>query len=131
MIQQKPDIETSINSIVKKIAKCGVAGDDKLKNYIGGKVDAEIARLVEKGNMDWTEICFGQSDADEERMQAAEAAAAEAERAAALAQEAAAREARVVGARFKGDCQSRGIKDSGLVNEYPGSSELDANTKDP
>ena len=26
-----------------------------------------------------------------------------------------------VGARFKGDCQSRGIQDSGLVNECPGS----------
>ena len=36
-----------------------------------------------------------------------------------------------VGARFKGDCQSRGIQDSGLVNKYPGSSELDADAKDP
>ena len=36
-----------------------------------------------------------------------------------------------VGAQFKGDCQSRGIKDSGFVNEYPGSSELDADAKDP
>ena len=93
MIQQKTDIKTAINSIVKKMAKCRVASDDKLKNYIGGKVDAEIAGLVEKGNMDWTEIHFGLSDADEERMRAAEAAAAEAERAAALAREAAAREA--------------------------------------
>ena len=36
-----------------------------------------------------------------------------------------------VGARFKGDCQSRGIQDSGHVNKYPGSSELDADVKDP
>ena len=36
-----------------------------------------------------------------------------------------------VGARFKGDCQSRGIQDSGYVNKYPGSSELDADVKDP
>ena len=36
-----------------------------------------------------------------------------------------------VGARFKGDCQSRGIQDSGFVNKYPGSSELDADVKDP
>ena len=36
-----------------------------------------------------------------------------------------------VGARFKGDCQSQGIQDSGLVNKYPGSSELDADAKDP
>ena len=37
----------------------------------------------------------------------------------------------LVGARFKGDCQSRGIQDSGYVNKYPGSSELDADVKDP
>ena len=36
-----------------------------------------------------------------------------------------------VGARFKGDCQSRGIHDSGFVNKYLGSSELDADVKDP
>ena len=36
-----------------------------------------------------------------------------------------------VGARLKGDCQSRGIQDSGFVNKYPGSSELDADVKDP
>ena len=36
-----------------------------------------------------------------------------------------------VGARFEGDCQSRGIKDLGLGNKYPGSSELDADVKDP
>ena len=36
-----------------------------------------------------------------------------------------------VGARFKGNCQSRGIQDSGYVNKYPGSSELDADVKDP
>ena len=36
-----------------------------------------------------------------------------------------------VGARFKGDYQSRGIQDSGYVNKYPGSSELDADVKDP
>ena len=36
-----------------------------------------------------------------------------------------------VGARFKGDRQSRGIQDSGFVNKYPGSSELDADVKDP
>ena len=38
---------------------------------------------------------------------------------------------KIVGARFKGDCQSRGIQDSGFVNKYPGSSELDADIKDP
>ena len=94
MIQQKPDIETAINAIVKKIAKCKVGGNDELKNYIGKKVDDELARLIASGNMNWTEVRFGESDEHEERVRAAEQAAADAEREATAARMEAAVQAR-------------------------------------
>ena len=70
MIQQKLDIKTAINAIVK-MAKCKVGGDNELKNCIIKKVDNELARLIASGNTNWTEVCFGESEEHEERVQAA------------------------------------------------------------
>lgn len=96
MLQQIPDIETMINKLAKKIAKCKVEGDSELKDHLGAKVDEALARLRSTGNTDWTEVQFGSdSPAEQEgRTRAAERAAEEAQRAATAATEMAEREAR-------------------------------------
>lgn len=110
MLQQKPSIESAILSLAKKIAKCKVAGDDELKDFIGKKIDEHLAKLHAKGNMDWTEIRFGQDAEHEERVRVAQEEAAEARRALLAVEERAAQEAqaaRVAEERAAREAQQR------------------------